>query len=169
MGERFRHIYPDYMDNTESIAVVSMRDAIVGNIGKTLYVLGAVALVLLIACVNVANLLLARCGGRHRELAIRAALGASRWRVIRPLLTENVLLATVGGFLGLTLGVLGVRMLLLLIRATSRASIRLSSETHSSSSTGEFLSSPLASPFSPASCLASSERFRLRSLTSLRP
>jgi putative ABC transport system permease protein len=116
VGERFRHIYPDYMDKTESIAVVSMRDAIVGNIGKTLYVLfGAVALVLLIACTNVANLLLARSGSRHRELAIRAALGASRWRVIRQLLIENVLLSTVGGFLGLTLGVLGVRMLLLLI------------------------------------------------------
>jgi putative ABC transport system permease protein len=116
VGERFRRLYPDYMDKTESIAVVSMRDAIVGNIGNTLYVLfGAVALVLLIACVNVANLLFARSGGRRRELAIRAALGASRWRVIRQLLTENVLLSTLGGFLGLILGVLGVRMLLLLI------------------------------------------------------
>jgi predicted permease len=116
VGERFRHLYPKHMDKTESIAVVPMRESIVGNIRKTLYVLfGAVALVLLIACANVANLLLARSGGRHRELAIRAALGASRWRVIRQLLTENVLLSTVGGFLGLILGVLGVRTLLLLI------------------------------------------------------
>ncbi len=116
VGERFRHLYPKYMEKTESVAVLPMRESIVGNIRKTLYVLlGAVAFVLLIACANVANLLLARSGGRHRELAIRAALGASRLRVIRQLLTENVLLSTVGGFLGLILGVLGVRMLLLLI------------------------------------------------------
>src|ERR1700733_1410186 len=116
VGERFRRLYPKYMDQTESVAVVPMRESIVGDIRKTLYVLfGAVALVLLIACANVANLLLARSAGRHRELAIRAALGASRWRVIRQLLTESVLISTVGGFLGLILGVLGVRMLLLLI------------------------------------------------------
>jgi predicted permease len=116
VGERFRRLYPNYMDKTESIAVVPMRESIVGDTRKTLYVLfGAVAFVLLIACANVANLLLARSSGRHRELAIRAALGASRWRVIRQLLTENVLLSTVGGFLGLILGVLGVRTLLLLI------------------------------------------------------
>jgi predicted permease len=116
VGERFRNLYPKYMDKTESVAVVPMRESIVGNIRKTLYVLfGAVAFVLLIACANVANLLLARSSGRHRELAIRAALGASRRRVVRQLLSENVLLSTVGGFLGLILGVLGVRMLLLLI------------------------------------------------------
>src|SRR6202522_2352164 len=116
VGERFRRLYPNYMDKTEGIAVVSMRESIVGDTRKTLYVLfGAVAFVLLIACANVANLLLARSGARQRELAIRAALGASRWRVIRQLLTENVLLSTVGGFLGLILGALGVRTLLLLI------------------------------------------------------
>jgi putative ABC transport system permease protein len=116
VGERFRRLYPKYMDKTESVAVVPMRESIVGNIRKTLYVLfGGVAFVLLIACANVANLLLAHSGGRQRELAIRAALGASRWRVIRQLLTENVLLSAVGGFLGLILGVLGVRTLLLLI------------------------------------------------------
>jgi predicted permease len=71
VGERFRHLYPKYMDKTESVAVVPMRESIVGNIRKTLYVLfGAVALVLLIACANVANLLLARSSSRDRELDI---------------------------------------------------------------------------------------------------
>ena len=116
VGERFRRLYPKFMDKAESVAVVPMRESVVAEVRKTLYVLfGAVALVLLIACANVANLLLARSGGRHRELAIRTTLGASRWRVVRQLLTENMLLSTVGGLLGLIFGVLGVRTLLLLI------------------------------------------------------
>ena len=115
-GERFRRLYPKYMDKTESVAVVPLREVIVGNIRKALYVLFvAVAFVLLIACADVANLLLARSAARHRELAIRAAVGASRWRIVRQLLTESVLLSTVGGFCGLILGVLGVRALLLLV------------------------------------------------------
>ena len=116
VGEQFRKANPKWMDADENVGVVPMREATTGEVKTALLVLfGAVALVLLIACANVANLLLARAAGRQRELAIRSAMGANRGRVVRQLLTESVLLAGCGGIVGLGLGALGVRGLLLLV------------------------------------------------------
>ncbi|PYT43133.1 MAG: hypothetical protein DMG47_14445 [Acidobacteria bacterium] len=112
IAAQLEHEYPDF-DGHWGVNVVPLRDQISGQLRPALLILfGAVAFVLLIACANVSSLLLARAASREREIAVRTAIGASRWRIARQLLMESLLLALIGGGIGVTLTVVGTNALL---------------------------------------------------------
>jgi predicted permease len=109
-----RHVFvPLQGRNGHILQMKPLQEEILGSAGRSIWVLqAAVGFVLLIACANLANLLLARAESRHREFAVRTAIGATRWRLLRQFMTEGVLLSLIGGVLGVVLARVGMRALL---------------------------------------------------------
>ena len=108
---QFKAKYPLWQEDT--FAVEKMQDGMVRDVRLSLLILaGAVGLVLLIACANVASLMLVRASARRREIAVRAALGAGKWDLVRQQLTESVVISLAGAILGLIIGSIGIRVLL---------------------------------------------------------
>jgi len=125
VSRRLEQLYPAD-DKGWGALVVPLHDDLVSDVRPAMLVLlGAVACVLLIACVNVANLILARAFSRQKEIAIRTALGASSARVLRQVLTESVLLALVGGALGLAFAPMGIRLILAFLADKLPASVEV--------------------------------------------
>ena len=126
IGTRLEEKYPD-SNSGKNVAVTRMHDEMVSNFRLTLWImLAAVGVVLLIACANLANMLLAKSVARTREIAIRAAVGASRGRILRQLITESLLLALLAGALGVLLALWGSRALV----ALAPGDVPRLSETH---------------------------------------
>src|SRR5690242_2234315 len=130
VAENLAAAYPE-ADKGSGVTLVPLKTDVVGDVrGILLVLLGAVSFVLLIACANVANLLLARSTGRAREFAIRSALGASPVRVVRQLLTESVLLSLTGGCIGLALAKAGTKLILAALPQTLPRVEEISLDAH---------------------------------------